>query len=45
MAPSLDVEEIMVIAVMHDYEARQRSYQLLAEAFEISSRVPKSAKV
>jgi luciferase family oxidoreductase group 1 len=43
MASSLDVEEIMVIAVIHDYEARQRSYQLLAEAFELSSRQPKTA--
>jgi hypothetical protein len=35
------VEEIMIIAVMHDYEARQRSYQLVAEAFDLSGRVPK----
>ena len=38
MATSLQVEEIMIIAVMHDYQARQRSYQLIAEAFNISSR-------
>jgi hypothetical protein len=43
MASSLKVEEIMVIAVMHDYEARQHSYQLLADAFELSSRVPKTS--
>jgi luciferase family oxidoreductase group 1 len=41
MASSLKVEEIMIIAVMHDYEARQRSYQLVAEAFDLSGRVPK----
>ena len=39
VASSLRVEEIMVIAVMYDYQARQRSYQLLAEAFNIPSRV------
>jgi alkanesulfonate monooxygenase SsuD/methylene tetrahydromethanopterin reductase-like flavin-dependent oxidoreductase (luciferase family) len=44
MASSLEVEEIMIIAVMHDYLARQRSYQLLAEAFELCSREPKPAK-
>jgi luciferase family oxidoreductase group 1 len=38
MATSLQVEEIMIIAVMHDYQARQRSYQLIAEAFNIPSR-------
>jgi luciferase family oxidoreductase group 1 len=38
MASSLQIEEIMAIAVLHDYKARQRSYQLLAEAFEISPR-------
>ena len=38
MAASLQVEEIMIIAVMHDYQARQRSYQLIAEALNIPSR-------
>jgi luciferase family oxidoreductase group 1 len=38
MATSLQVEEIMIIAVVHDYQARQRSYQLIAEAFNIASR-------
>jgi alkanesulfonate monooxygenase SsuD/methylene tetrahydromethanopterin reductase-like flavin-dependent oxidoreductase (luciferase family) len=42
MASGLKVEEIMIIAVMHDYDARQRSYQLVAEAFNLSSRVPKA---
>lgn len=40
MAESLKIEEIMIIAVLHDYAARQRSYQLLAEAFQIPSRSP-----
>ena len=38
MADNLHVEELMIIAVMHDYRARQRSYRLIAEAFNISSR-------
>jgi alkanesulfonate monooxygenase SsuD/methylene tetrahydromethanopterin reductase-like flavin-dependent oxidoreductase (luciferase family) len=38
MATSLQVEEIMIIAVMHDYQARQHSYRLIAEAFSIPSR-------
>jgi luciferase family oxidoreductase group 1 len=44
MAASLNVEEIMIIAVMHDYEARQRSYRLVAEAFDLASPAPKVAK-
>ncbi len=40
MAASLHVEEIMVIAVMHDYQARQRSYRFIAEACGIPSRMP-----
>jgi luciferase family oxidoreductase group 1 len=44
MASALNIAEIMVIAVMHDYEARQRSYRLLAEAFQLSSRVSTAAK-
>jgi len=38
MAASLRVEELMIIAVMHDYQARQRSYQLVAEACRLSPR-------
>jgi len=38
MAASLRVEELMIIAVMHDYQARQRSYKLIAEAINIPSR-------
>lgn len=38
MASNLHVEEIMVIAVLHDYQARLRSYRLIAEAFNIPSR-------
>ena len=39
MASNLQVEEMMIIAVLHDYQARLRSYQLIAEAFNIPSRV------
>jgi len=39
MASNLQVEELMIIAVLHDYQARQRSYQLVAEAFNIPSRM------
>jgi luciferase family oxidoreductase group 1 len=39
MASSLHVEELMIIAVLHDYQARLRSYQLIAEAFNVPSRV------
>lgn len=38
MADRLQVEEIMIIAVMHDYQARQRSYRLIAEAFGVAAR-------
>jgi luciferase family oxidoreductase group 1 len=44
MATHLQVEELMIIAVMHDYQARQRSYQLVAEALDIPSRVPGGPK-
>jgi luciferase family oxidoreductase group 1 len=39
MASSLQIDEVMVIAVMHDYQARLRSYRLIAEAIGIPSRV------
>jgi luciferase family oxidoreductase group 1 len=35
MASELDIDELMLITVVHGHEARKRSYQLLAEAFEI----------
>jgi alkanesulfonate monooxygenase SsuD/methylene tetrahydromethanopterin reductase-like flavin-dependent oxidoreductase (luciferase family) len=36
LATDLQIDEIMIIAVMHDYVARQRSYRLIAEAVGIS---------
>jgi luciferase family oxidoreductase group 1 len=38
MAASLQVEEMMIIAILHDYQARQRSYRLVAEACKIPAR-------
>ena len=35
---------VMIIAVVHDYQARLRSYRLIAEALGISPRVVKDAK-
>jgi luciferase family oxidoreductase group 1 len=38
IATELQIDEIMLIAVMHDYQARQRSYRLIAEAMNIPAR-------
>lgn len=38
VARELNLDEIMIIAVMHDYKARQRSYQLIAEACGVPTR-------
>jgi alkanesulfonate monooxygenase SsuD/methylene tetrahydromethanopterin reductase-like flavin-dependent oxidoreductase (luciferase family) len=38
MTSHLQIEELMIIAVLHDYQARLRSYQLIAEALNIPSR-------
>jgi luciferase family oxidoreductase group 1 len=37
MAEALGLDEIMVVTIVHDHAARVRSYDLLAEAFELSS--------
>jgi luciferase family oxidoreductase group 1 len=44
MANDLQVEEMMIIAVIHDYQARLRSYQLIAEALNIPSRMSNSPR-
>jgi luciferase family oxidoreductase group 1 len=41
MAEALGVDELMLITVMHNHEARKKSYRLLAEAFGIT---PTAAK-
>ena len=35
LAASYGVDEIVVLTITHDYQARKRSYALLAEAFEL----------
>jgi luciferase family oxidoreductase group 1 len=35
LAESYGVEELIVLTIVHDHEARVRSYELLAEAFEL----------
>jgi luciferase family oxidoreductase group 1 len=35
MARELNIDEIMVVTIVHDYAARLRSYELLAEAFDL----------
>jgi luciferase family oxidoreductase group 1 len=44
MASELHIEEVMAIAVMHDYVARLKSYRLLAEAFNIPARASNTSK-
>jgi luciferase family oxidoreductase group 1 len=38
MASVLQTEEIMIVTVVHDHQARLRSYELLAESFKIPPR-------
>ncbi len=36
MATALEVDELLVVTITHDHQARRRSYELLADAFGIS---------
>ncbi len=38
MASVLRVDELMIVTVVHDHRARMRSYELLAEAFNLTPR-------
>jgi luciferase family oxidoreductase group 1 len=38
MASVLHIDELMIVTVVHDHRARMRSYQLLAEAFNLAAR-------
>jgi luciferase family oxidoreductase group 1 len=38
MASVLCVDELMIVTIVHDHQARLRSYQLLAEAFDLKPR-------
>jgi len=37
LADEYDTDELVVVTVCHDHAARLRSYELLAEAFELST--------
>ncbi|HEY6395402.1 MAG TPA: LLM class flavin-dependent oxidoreductase [Candidatus Binataceae bacterium] len=39
IADELQVEELMVVTVVHDHQARMHSYELLAEMFELPPRL------
>jgi alkanesulfonate monooxygenase SsuD/methylene tetrahydromethanopterin reductase-like flavin-dependent oxidoreductase (luciferase family) len=38
LAARYEVDEVIVLTITHDYEDRSRSYELLAEAFDLESR-------
>lgn len=38
MASQLAVDELMIVTIVHDHRARLRSYELLAEAFDLHPR-------
>ena len=38
LADVLSIDEIMIVTVVHDHQARRRSYELLAEAFGLEPR-------
>jgi hypothetical protein len=39
IAEQLQLDELMAITVVHDHEARMRSYQLVAQCFGLAPRV------
>ncbi len=38
VAHEYGAEEVMVVTIAHDHEARKRSYELIAEAFDLEPR-------
>ena len=38
MASQLHVEELMIVTIVHSHQARMRSYELLAQAFDLKPR-------
>jgi alkanesulfonate monooxygenase SsuD/methylene tetrahydromethanopterin reductase-like flavin-dependent oxidoreductase (luciferase family) len=38
MASQLNLEELMIVTIVHDHRARMRSYELLADAFKLQPR-------
>ena len=43
IAAALSVDELMILTVIHDHQARQRSYELLAQAFDLAPRPAQTA--
>jgi alkanesulfonate monooxygenase SsuD/methylene tetrahydromethanopterin reductase-like flavin-dependent oxidoreductase (luciferase family) len=43
MARDLQVDELMVLTVIHDHRARLRSYELLADSFGLTKRSERNA--
>ena len=42
VADSYGAEEVIVVTITHDHEARKRSYELIAEAVGLEPREPES---
>ncbi len=40
VASEYGAEEVIVVTITHDHEARRRSYELIAEAFDLEPRAP-----
>ncbi len=38
MSSQLNVDEVMIVTVVHDHDARRRSYELLAKEFHLTAR-------
>jgi alkanesulfonate monooxygenase SsuD/methylene tetrahydromethanopterin reductase-like flavin-dependent oxidoreductase (luciferase family) len=38
MASVLDLDELMLVTIVHSHRARMRSHELLAEAFDLKPR-------
>ena len=39
LARDYDAEEVMVVTIVHDHEARRRSYELIAAAFGLRGAI------
>ena len=44
VAVEYGAEEVIVVTITHDHQARRRSYELLAEAFDLAARPPAVTK-
>jgi alkanesulfonate monooxygenase SsuD/methylene tetrahydromethanopterin reductase-like flavin-dependent oxidoreductase (luciferase family) len=40
VAGDYGAEEVSVVTITHDHEARKRSYELIAEAFDLAAAEP-----